>query len=109
MLYGNYPIKLTKFDNMTTPIMHVIVANNIYESAKHYKITNVSILDIGTGRGYIPFLLRLCFPNAQISGLDINQKLIRQCNELKEKLKNQVFNAESINFKKFNCLVDKLN
>lgn len=72
MLYGNYPIKLTKFDNMTTPIMHVVAANNIYESAKNHNITNISILDIGTGRGYIPFLLRLCLPNAEISGFDIN-------------------------------------
>lgn len=69
---------------MTTPIMHAIPSNIIYESAINY--TNPKILDIGTGRGYIPFLLKKALPNSIVHGIDINQHLINQCLKIQKDL-----------------------
>lgn len=64
---------------MTTPYMHLLVVDQIYKSNPKKEFT---FLDIGAGRGYIPFLLKLCFPESSISGIDINNKLIDECKQL---------------------------
>lgn len=62
---------------MTTPIMHAIPANYILQDVTMKKNYECSILDIGTGRGYIPFLLNMALPKSYCKGVDINPELIK--------------------------------
>ncbi|ROI08827.1 peptide chain release factor N(5)-glutamine methyltransferase [Chryseobacterium sp. H3056] len=63
---------------------------------------NFSVLDIGTGSGIIPIVLRKHFPEAQISALDFSEKA------LKTAQKNADFHQVEINFKHQNYLEENL-
>lgn len=41
-----------------------------------FKIENVKILDIGTGSGIIPIILKKHFPDAEVFGMDISEKAL---------------------------------
>ena len=63
---------------------------------------NFSVLDIGTGSGIIPIVLRKHFPEAQISALDFSEKA------LKTAQKNADFHQVEINFMHQNYLEEDL-
>ncbi|AZI66224.1 peptide chain release factor N(5)-glutamine methyltransferase [Kaistella daneshvariae] len=63
---------------------------------------NFSLLDIGTGSGIIPIVLKKHFPEAQISALDFSEKA------LKTAQKNADFHQVEINFMHQNYLEEDL-
>jgi release factor glutamine methyltransferase len=63
---------------------------------------NFSVLDIGTGSGIIPIVLKKHFPEAQISALDFSEKA------LKTAQKNADFHQVEINFMHQNYLEEDL-
>ncbi len=56
------------------------------------QISNLRILDIGTGSGIIPIILKKHFPEAEISSIDISDKAIETAK------KNAEFHQTDINF-----------
>lgn len=56
------------------------------------EVSNLKILDIGTGSGIIPIVLKKHFPDAEISSIDISEKA------LKIARKNADFHQTQINF-----------
>lgn len=56
------------------------------------QISNLKILDIGTGSGIIPIVLKKHFPNADISAIDFSEKALETAK------KNAAFHQVKINF-----------
>lgn len=63
---------------------------------------NLKILDIGTGSGIIPIVLKKHFPNAEISAIDYSEKALEVAR------KNAEFHQTDINFIHQNYLENKL-
>lgn len=63
---------------------------------------NLKILDIGTGSGIIPIVLKKHFPNAEISAIDYSEKALEVAR------KNAEFHQTAINFIHQNYLENKL-
>ncbi len=57
-----------------------------------YKMDDISVLDIGTGTGCIPIVLKKELPNLEITSIDINRKALRLAK------KNACRNDVNINF-----------
>ncbi len=58
---------------MTDIFTHAIIVNNLIDSLKD----NISVLDIGTGHGYLSFLISKILKNRlienyHVTGIDIN-------------------------------------
>ncbi len=66
-----------------------------------FKIQNFKILDIGTGSGVIPIVLKKYFPNAEISAIDISEQALEIAK------KNAAFHQMEINFLKHDFLNKK--
>ena len=68
---------------MTDIFTHAVIINNISQ----YLTNDVKILDIGTGHGYLAFLIDQIIKNKGLSGhsvigIDINEKSIEFCKEI---------------------------
>ena len=66
------------------------------------QISNLKILDIGTGSGIIPIVLKKHFPNAEISAIDYSEKALEVAR------KNAEFHQTEINFIHQNYLEEEL-
>ena len=66
-----------------------------------FKIQNFKILDIGTGSGVIPIVLKKYFPNAEISAIDISEQALEIAK------KNAAFHQMEVNFLKHDFLNKK--
>ena len=53
-----------------------LASHYIKEFQKENKIENLKILDIGTGSGIIPIILKLNFPNAEVHALDVSEEAL---------------------------------
>lgn len=70
----------------------------------HFESNNtLKILDIGTGSGIIPIVLKKHFPDAEISALDLSSEALKVAE------KNAQFHAAEITFKEVDYLNCKLN
>ncbi len=67
-----------------------------------FKIQNFKILDIGTGSGVIPIVLKKYFPNAEISAIDISDQALEIAK------KNAGFHQLEINFFQHDFLNENL-
>ncbi len=65
-----------------------------------FQISNPKILDIGTGSGIIPIILKKKFPNAEISALDVSEKALEKATE------NAKHHHVEIHFQLLNFLYD---
>ncbi len=66
-----------------------------------FKIQNFKILDIGTGSGVIPIVLKKYFPDAEISAIDISDQALEIAK------KNAAFHQMEVNFLKHDFLNKK--
>lgn len=92
-MYGNNAIKLTSHDNMTTPIMHLITASIFANAIGQIANERFCFLDVGTGRGYIPFLMKMIYPTANVEGTDINSSLVAECESVRSQLNDLIDGA----------------
>ena len=67
-----------------------------------FKIQNFKILDIGTGSGVIPIVLKKYFPNAEISAIDISEQVLEIAK------KNAAFHQMEVNFFQHDFLNENL-
>jgi len=67
-----------------------------------FKIQNFKILDIGTGSGVIPIVLKKYFPNAEISAIDISEQALEIAK------KNAAFHQMEVNFFQHDFLNENL-
>ncbi|HCM33223.1 peptide chain release factor N(5)-glutamine methyltransferase [Chryseobacterium sp.] len=65
------------------------------------KAKGLKILDIGTGSGVIPLVLKKHFPNAEVSSIDFSEKALKtaQRNSDYHQLKVQFIHGDYLNFK----------
>jgi tRNA1(Val) A37 N6-methylase TrmN6 len=68
---------------MTDIFTHAVILQQIHQYLKD----GCSVLDIGTGHGYLPFVLGQLRTRMKIVGLDINANAIEMCNQIREKVK----------------------
>ena len=78
--YLNKPYRISGKENMTDIFTHSVILQSICENL----VDGSKVLDIGTGHGYLAFILNKLNPNTEILGLDSNEKAIEKCKLLKE-------------------------
>ncbi|EAR92486.1 L-isoaspartate O-methyltransferase (macronuclear) [Tetrahymena thermophila SB210] len=111
-IYANNPLSIGKGQNMTSPLMHAIALQEIYERLmillKQKKGSEIKILDIGCGRGYIAFAISKIIEKCDdlkdikvfVKGIDIYEDLTYGANEILHKLninKNITFQFDTLN------------
>ena len=89
-IYANFLIEYNKHTNLTaiTNIEDVYL-KHFYDSiliAKTYNFTNEKVLDIGTGAGFPGMIIKIFYPNIELTLLDSNNKKITFLEELSHKL-----------------------
>lgn len=75
--YLNKPCPISNGESMTDIFTHAIVVNNVSQTLRD----KVKVLDIGTGHGYLSFLIAKILEgrsisNYEIRGIDINEEAI---------------------------------
>ncbi len=79
-IYANFLIEYNKHTNLTAITnLEDIYLKHFYDSiliAKTYNFTNEKVLDIGTGAGFPGMIIKLFFPNIELTLLDSNNNKI---------------------------------
>lgn len=97
-IYCNYLLEVNKQTNLTAiKEKDQVYLKHFYDSltiAKACDLNNIgSLLDIGTGAGFPGMVIKIVFPNIEITLLDANNKKINFLRELTKKL-----NLTKVNF-----------
>lgn len=113
-IYANFLIEYNKHTNLTAITnLEDIYLKHFYDSiliAKTYNFTNEKVLDIGTGAGFPGMIIKLFFPNIELTLLDSNNKKISFLKELSNRLNINDINiiqnrAEELNKKEYYDIV----
>lgn len=110
-IYKNFLVEYNKHTNLTSIIKEEdIYLKHFYDSLTITKIidlnSNKKLLDIGTGAGFPGMVLKIFYPNLDITLIDSNNKKIKFLKELREKLNIDV---EIINDRVENYVKNNLN
>ena len=93
-IYKNFLIEYNKHTNLTAITKEEdILLKHFYDSitiSKVINITNQKVLDIGTGAGFPGLVLKIIYPEINITLLDSNNKKINFLKELVNKLNIKV-------------------
>ena len=97
-IYAKYLIEYNQHTNLTAITdIKLIYLKHFYDSLTFFKAINPSefetLLDIGTGAGFPGMVLKIVFPNLEVTLLDSNNKKINFLKELTMKL-----NLTKVNF-----------
>ena len=107
--YKNFLIKYNEHTNLTTIIDDKqIYLKHFYDSltiVKYFDLNKINnLLDIGTGAGFPGMVIKILFPQINVTLLDSNNKKIKFLKELSDKLKIKV---DLINDRAENFIKDK--
>ena len=83
------------------------VARRLCDRLSNITIKPLSILDIGSGTGYLSDMLYKMYPNANITCLDISFNMLKESNKKNADLNNILSDAENMPFKnnKFDLII----
>lgn len=111
-IYAKFLIEYNTHTNLTSITnLDDIYLKHFYDSLTITKVIDLNsyenLLDFGTGAGFPGMVLKIFFPNLNVTLLDSNNKKIKFLLELKEKL--ALDNLEIINARVESLCKDKLN
>ncbi|MDD5836142.1 MAG: 16S rRNA (guanine(527)-N(7))-methyltransferase RsmG [bacterium] len=94
-LYADFLLEYNKHTNLTAiKTTEEVYLKHFYDSLTIIKTVDLSaidsLLDIGTGAGFPGMVLKICYPNLNVTLMDSNNKKITFLNELATKLNIQV-------------------